>query len=147
MCQVIRPVEKTFWSSQQGWVWTDQQHRAAWPKCLFLVVMIRFGPCNLRFQLFLLWMWLGFSGLKPFKITTISGRPHGWVVKFARSTEAAQGFTGLDPGRWHGTTWSGHIEEASHVPQLEWPATKIYNYVSGGFWEIKQKKKKIGNSC
>ena len=36
------------------------------------------------------------------------------------------------------------------MPQLEGPATKIYNYVPGGFGEIKQekkKKKKIGNSC
>ena len=28
------------------------------------------------------------------------------------------------------------------VPQLERPATKIYNYVPGEFGEIKQKKKK-----
>ena len=28
------------------------------------------------------------------------------------------------------------------MPQLEGPATKIYNYVPGGFGEIKQKKKK-----
>ena len=25
------------------------------------------------------------------------------------------------------------------MPQLEGPVTKIYNYVPGGFWEIKQK--------
>ena len=37
---------------------------------------------------------------------------------------------------------SGHAEAASHVPQLEGPATKIYNYVLGGFGEDKQKKKK-----
>ena len=34
------------------------------------------------------------------------------------------------------------VEAASHVPQLEGPATKIYNYVWGRFAEIKQKKKK-----
>ena len=28
------------------------------------------------------------------------------------------------------------------MPQLEGPATKIYNYVPGGFGEIKQEKKK-----
>ena len=39
---------------------------------------------------------------------------------------------------WHRS--SGHIEEVSHMPQLEGPATKIYNYVPGGFGEIKQKK-------
>ena len=35
----------------------------------------------------------------------------------------------------------GHVEVASHIPQLEEPATKIYNYVQGGLGEIKQKKK------
>ena len=36
----------------------------------------------------------------------------------------------------------GHVEAASHIPQLEGPATKIYNCVQRGFGEIKQKKKK-----
>ena len=36
----------------------------------------------------------------------------------------------------------GHVEVASHVPQLEGPTTKIYNYVLGGFGEKKQKEKK-----
>ena len=31
------------------------------------------------------------------------GRPPGRVVRFARSTSAAQGFAGSDPGRGHGT--------------------------------------------
>ena len=31
------------------------------------------------------------------------GRPGGPVVKFAHFAWAAQGFTGLDPGRRHGT--------------------------------------------
>ena len=35
---------------------------------------------------------------------------------------------------------SVHVEAASYIPQLEGPATKIYNYVRGG-GEIKQKKK------
>ena len=42
---------------------------------------------------------------------------------------------------------SGHVEAVSHIPQLEGRATKIYNCVQGGVGEIKQKKKKIGNSC
>ena len=42
---------------------------------------------------------------------------------------------------WHGS--SGHVEVASHMPQLEGPATKIHNYVLGGCGEIKQKKKKL----
>ena len=33
-------------------------------------------------------------------------------------------------------------EAASHMPQLEGPTTKIYNYVLGGFGEKKQKRKK-----
>ena len=49
-----------------------------------------------------------------------------------------------------GATWhcsSGHVEVASHMPQLEGPTTRIYNYVLGEFREKKQKKKKIGNRC
>ena len=34
--------------------------------------------------------------------------------------------------------WS-HAEAASHMPQLEGPKLKIYNYVPGGFWEKKEK--------
>ena len=44
---------------------------------------------------------------------------------------------------------SGHAEAASHMPQLEGPIARIYNYVLGGFGEKmkKKKKKKIGNRC
>ena len=35
----------------------------------------------------------------------------------------------------------GHVEVASHMPQLEGPTTKIYNYVLGAFGEKKQEKK------
>ena len=38
----------------------------------------------------------------------------------------------------------GHVEAASHIPQLEGPTTKIYNYVLGGFGEEKAEKKKKG---
>ena len=34
-----------------------------------------------------------------------------------------------------------HAEAASHMPQLEGPATKVYNYILGGFGEKKQEKK------
>ena len=57
------------------------------------------------------------------------GLPCCRVVKFGRSTAVAQGF-----GSW-AWTWhclSGHIEAASHMPQQEGPATKIYSYVPGG---------------
>ena len=70
------------------------------------------------------------------------GRLCGRVVKFARSDPAAQG---SDPGRGHGTACQvTHVEAASHIPQLEGPATKIYNYVRGGGrgWGDKAEKKR-----
>ena len=51
----------------------------------------------------------------------VLGLPHGWVVKFAHSTSAA-------PGSWV-RTWhrsSGHVEVASHMPQLEGPTTMYW---------------------
>ena len=74
------------------------------------------------------------------------GRLCGRVVKFVCSAAAAQG---SDPGHGHGTACSsGCVEAASHIPQLEGHATRIYNCVRGGVGEIKaEEKKKIGNSC
>ena len=37
---------------------------------------------------------------------------------------------------WH--CLLGHAEVVSHVPQLEGPTAKIYNYVLGGFGEKKK---------
>ena len=56
------------------------------------------------------------------------------------STSVAQGLAGLDPGRGHGTTHQAMVRRRSHMPQLEGPTTKIYNYVQGGFGEEKKKK-------
>ena len=70
------------------------------------------------------------------KFLRLGAAPVAEWVKFVRSASVAQGFTGSDPGRGH-----GHAEVASHMPQLEGPAAKIYNYVPVGFGEIKQKKK------
>ena len=62
------------------------------------------------------------------------------MVKFTRSTAAARG---SNPGRGHGTHHSsGHIEAASHIPQLEGCATQIYNRVRGQVWGDKAGKKK-----
>ena len=36
---------------------------------------------------------------------------------------------------------SGHAKVVSHMPQLEGPTTKIYNYVLGGFGEKEEKLK------
>ena len=41
---------------------------------------------------------------------------------------------------WHHS--SGHVEAASHMPELEGPTTKIYNYVLGGIWGEKAERKK-----
>ena len=41
---------------------------------------------------------------------------------------------------WHCSL--GHAEAALHMPQLEGPTTKIYNYVLKGFGEKKQGEKK-----
>ena len=54
------------------------------------------------------------------------------------------------PGFWSwAQTWHsslGHVETVSHMPQLEGPTAKIYNYVLGGFGEIKAgKKNPMGN--
>ena len=43
---------------------------------------------------------------------------------------------------WHHSL--GYVEVVSHVPQLEGPTTRIYNYVLGGFGEEKKIRKKIG---
>ena len=69
----------------------------------------------------------------------IGGQPCGWVVKFTRSTSAAQGLAGLNPGRGHGT---------AHQAMLRWHPTchneedsqlKVHNYEPGGFGEKKEK--------
>ena len=75
---------------------------------------------------------------RSFSIKNMECRPpHGRVVKFARSSSAAQGFPGSGPGRGHGTSASsGHAEAASHMPQLGGPTT---NNVLGGFGENKKK--------
>ena len=61
-------------------------------------------------------------------------------------------FGGPGFGSW-ARTWHpslGHVEVASHMPLLEGPTTKIYNYVLGGFGEKKSRKKgkkQIDDSC
>ena len=61
------------------------------------------------------------------------------MVKFGRSTLAAQGFTGCILAQ----TWqrpSGHAEVASHIAQPG-PTTRIHNYVLVSFEEKKKEKK------
>ena len=42
---------------------------------------------------------------------------------------------------WHHS--SSHAEAECHMPQLEGPTTRLYNYVLGGTWEKKEKKKGV----
>ena len=72
------------------------------------------------------------------------GKRAGPVVEWLSSHAPLGGPGFCRVGSW-AQTWhhsSGHVEAASHVPQLEGPTTKIYNYVLGGFGEKKQKEKK-----
>ena len=69
------------------------------------------------------------------------GQPRGRVVKFVHSASVARGFPSLDSGPGRGTTHSlGHVEAASHMPQLEGPTAKIYNYALGGLGGEKANK-------
>ena len=81
----------------------------------------------------------GCGGGWVFKNNNILGWPHGRVANFVCPASVAPG---LDPGRGRDTRSLGHVEAASHIPQLEGPTTKTYNYVLGGFGEKKAGKKK-----
>ena len=77
------------------------------------------------------------------KILLIGGWPGGGVVKFGAPLLGPR--VGILARTWHHSL--GHVEVASHVPQLEGLTSKIYNYVLGRFGEKKKAgKKKIG-SC
>ena len=68
------------------------------------------------------------------------GRLWGRVVKFVLSALGPR----VLPVQILGADMAPFImgaEAASHMPQLEGPTTKTYNYVLGGFGEKKQKKK------
>ena len=63
--------------------------------------------------------------------------PSGWIHPLRCGSPGFRSWVQT----WHRS--SGHVEVASHIPQLEGPATKIYNCVQAGFGEIKQKKKRL----
>ena len=54
--------------------------------------------------------------------------------------QAAQCFVSSNPGHGHGTVHLNHAEVASHMPQLEGPATKNIQLCTGGLWREKGKK-------
>ena len=68
------------------------------------------------------------------------GWPCGWEVKFACSAAGGPVFRWFESWAlaWHCS--SDHAEATSHMPQLEGPTMKIYNYVLGGFRGEKGKK-------
>ena len=63
-----------------------------------------------------------------------------WLSSHA-PLQAAQGFTGSDPGRRRGTLSSGHAEAASHMPQLEGLTTKNIQLCSGEGGDLGRKRK------
>ena len=76
------------------------------------------------------------------KILHLGGWPRGQVVKFTCSASAAQGFTGLDPGRGLSTAHQAMVRRRPHIAELERPTTRIYNYVLEGFGEKKKRNTK-----
>ena len=76
-----------------------------------------------------------------YKIRWYRSRPCGQVVEFARSTSAAQGFTGSDPGRGHGTAHRAMLRWHPTCHNWKDPQLKVYNYVLGSFGEKKKKRR------
>ena len=77
-----------------------------------------------------------------FKKSDSGGRPCGRVVKFANSTAAAQGFTGSDPGRRHGTARQATLRQrpTSHNQKDAQPRyTTVYR---GGLGRQSRKEEK-----
>ena len=69
------------------------------------------------------WMWAG-------PVAEWLGSP---------TTVAAQGFTGSDPGRVHGTAHQAMLSWRPTCHNQKDPQLKIYNYVLGGLGEKKEK--------
>ena len=82
---------------------------------------------------------------RPIWKMKLRGRPSGGV-KFPCSLRplgvSLVWIPDTDKAPLMGPRWGG-----SSMLQLEGPTTKIYNCVLGEFWEKKQEKEKIGNSC
>ena len=73
------------------------------------------------------------------KVLLWNGWQNGWVDMLRCSGLRFHQFRSWVQ-MWHHSL--GHVGVASHTPQLEGPATKIYNYVLGGFGEEKKQKNK-----
>ena len=64
------------------------------------------------------------------------GPPHGWVVTFARSASAAQGFACSNPGCGHGTAHQALLRRCP--TQHNWKDPQLKK-IPGGFGEKKEK--------
>ena len=66
------------------------------------------------------------------------GWPCGQVVKFTRSTLAAQGFAGADPGRRYSTANQAMLRQHPTWHEQKDPQLRIHNYVLGGLGRRKK---------
>ena len=64
------------------------------------------------------------------------------MVKFAASAAGGPVFRWFKSWAWTWHCSSSHAEAVSHMPQLEGPMTRIYNYVLRGFGRKKKEKEK-----
>ena len=65
------------------------------------------------------------------------------VGEFVHSASEAQGFTGSDPGRRHGTAHQATLRQHPTCHNQKDPQRRIYKYVLGGFGEKKEKIKSL----
>ena len=59
--------------------------------------------------------------------------------------QAAQGFSGSNPGRGHGTAHQAMLRAVSHMPQVEGPTTKNAQLCTRGLWGEEGKIKYFKN--
>ena len=88
-----------------------------------------------------LWVWGYVYVLDDFKMDlTAAGPVAEWLSSYTLLWRPRVSLVRIPGWTWHPS--SDHVEVASHILQLEGPATKTYNYIVGGFGEKKQKEKK-----
>ena len=80
--------------------------------------------------------------MKVLKTRIVWGQPCGQVVKFSRSTSAAQGFAGSDSGHGHGTTHQAMLREQPTCHNYKDPQLKKYATIYWGDLGRKNRKEK-----
>ena len=92
--------------------------------------------------------FINFSFMDPLLVLCLKvipkGRPHGPVVKFARSTLTARGFAGLHPGRRHGTARQATLRWRPTCHNQKDLQLKIYTAVYWGALGRRRRKKRRG---